>query len=168
MSSSPSCKFDVCSTIAVNHSKKPANELWQRCLLKHMKNPGMIDTGILGYPIHVEHTQHGQGQKSRSRKCYPSFAWQRYIFGKEVFISWKTSERPREIAVVSILQSQMHSVNGRKASHDLTILPLLSMLEDLGINTVLLLASSAGIVPPSSTCLYALKRNCEHNPPAHL
>ena len=46
---------------------------------------------------------------------------------------------------------------------DLTILPLLSTSEDSGINTVLLSANSAGIVPPSNTCLYALNRTCELN-----
>ena len=51
LSSSPSCKFYVCSTIAVNHSQKTANELWQLCLLKHMENPGMIDAGICGGKI---------------------------------------------------------------------------------------------------------------------
>ena len=35
--------------------------------------------------------------------------------------------------VVSILQSKLHSVHGRGASGDLTILPLLSRSEDLGI-----------------------------------
>ena len=54
-------------------------------------------------------------------------------------------------AVVSILQSQLHSVNGRRACGSLTILPLSSTSEDLGINTVLLSAKCAGIVPPSST-----------------
>ena len=55
--------------------------------------------------------------------------------------------RPRQIAVVSVLQSQLHSVSGRKASGDFKILPRLSTSEDLGINTVLLSAKSAGIVP---------------------
>ena len=48
LSSSHSCKFYVCCTIAVNHSKKLANELWQLCFLKHRDNPGMIDAGIRG------------------------------------------------------------------------------------------------------------------------
>ena len=49
--------------------------------------------------------------------------------------------RPLLIAVVSILQSQWHSVNGRRASGDLTSLPLLSTSEDFGMNTVLLSAN---------------------------
>ena len=77
-------------------------------------------------------------------------------------------KRPRQSAVVSILQSQLHSVNGRKASADLTILPLLSTSEDLGRNTVLFSVESAEIVSPSRLCSYALKRNCKPNPPAHL
>ena len=58
--------------------------------------------------------------------------------------------RPRQIAEVSILQSQLHSVNGLKASGDLTILPLSSITKDLGTKTVLLSAECAGIVPPSA------------------
>ena len=61
----------------------------------------------------------------------------------------------------------LNSVNRRRASGDVTIVPVSSISEDLGIKTVLLLAKSAGRVPPSITCLYALKRNCEPNP-AHL
>ena len=51
LSSSPSFKFYVCSTIAVNHSQKNTNELWQLCLLKHMENPEMTDAGICGGKI---------------------------------------------------------------------------------------------------------------------
>ena len=57
---------------------------------------------------------------------------------------------------------------GAKTSVDLTILPLLSTLEDLGMNTILLLAKDAGMVPPSSTCFYALNRTCKLSLPAHL
>ena len=67
--------------------------------------------------------------------------------------------RPRQMAVVRILQSHLHSVNGRKASGDLTIRPLLSTSEDLGMTTVLLVANCAGIGPRSITCLYALNEN---------
>ena len=70
--------------------------------------------------------------------------------------------------MVSILQSQLHNVNGRRASGDLTILPLLSTSEDVRINTVLLSASNVGVVPPPSTCLYELKRTCAPNPSPHL
>ena len=45
--------------------------------------------------------------------------------------------RPRQIAVVRSLQSQLHSVNGRSASGDRIILPLSSMSDVLGIKTVL-------------------------------
>ena len=57
----------------------------------------------------------------------------------DVYISWCSIERPRQIAVVRILQSQLRSVSG-----DLTIRPLLSTSEDLGMKTVLLAANSAG------------------------
>ena len=40
--------------------------------------------------------------------------------------------RPKQIAVVMILKSQLHRVNGRSASGDLTIRPLSSTVEDLG------------------------------------
>ena len=50
-------------------------------------------------------------------------------------------------------------VNGRSASGDLTMRPLLSTSEDLGIKTDLLAANSAGTGQPSITCLYALERN---------
>ena len=50
-SSSPSCKFYVCSTIAVDHSQKPANEFWQFRHLKYMENPRVIDAGICGGKI---------------------------------------------------------------------------------------------------------------------
>ena len=56
--------------------------------------------------------------------------------------------RPRQIAEVRSLQSQLHSVNGRSASGDLTILPLSSMSEVLGIKTVLLSAKCSGTAPP--------------------
>ena len=58
---------------------------------------------------------------------------------------------PVEAAVVRSLQSQLHSVNGRRASGDLIILPLSSMSEVSGIKTVLLSEKCSGIVPPSST-----------------
>ena len=50
-----------------------------------------------------------------------------------------------------ILQSQLHSVNGRDASGDLTIRPLSSTSEDLGMKTVLVAATCAETAPPSST-----------------
>ena len=43
--------------------------------------------------------------------------------------------RPRQIADVRSLQSQLHNVNGRSASGDLIILPLSSMPEVFGIKT---------------------------------
>ena len=51
LSSSLSCKVHACSTIAVNHSQKPTNELRQLCPPKHMENPGMVDAGTCGGKI---------------------------------------------------------------------------------------------------------------------
>ena len=48
------------------------------------------------------------------------------------------------------------SVNERSTSGGLTIMPLLSTPEDLGMKTVLLAAKCTGRGPPSFTCLYAL------------
>ena len=52
--------------------------------------------------------------------------------------------RPKHIAVVMILQSQLHRVIGRNSSSDLTIRPLSSTVEDLGMKTVLLAAKCFG------------------------
>ena len=68
--------------------------------------------------------------------------------------------RPRQIAEVSILQSQLHSVNGLKASGDLTILPLSSITKDLGTKTVLLSAECAGY----STTLQHMFVRAKQNP----
>ena len=65
--------------------------------------------------------------------------------------------RPRQIADVRILQSQLHSVNGRSASGDRIILQLSSMSEVLGIKTVLVSAKCSRTTPPSNTYLQALK-----------
>ena len=50
-------------------------------------------------------------------------------------------------------------VNGRNASSDLTIRPLLSTSEDLGMETILLAKICAKVAPPSHICLYALNKN---------
>ena len=42
-SSNLSCKFHVCTTIALNHSQKPTNELGQLCPPNLMENPGVVD-----------------------------------------------------------------------------------------------------------------------------
>ena len=76
--------------------------------------------------------------------------------------------RPKQITVVMILQSQLHKVNGRNASSDLTMRPLSSTVEDLGMNTALLAAKCVGTEPPSTTDLYALNKKREPNPAAHL
>ena len=47
--------------------------------------------------------------------------------------------RPKHISVVIILQSQLHS--GRNASGDITMRPLSSTVEYLGMKTVLLAAN---------------------------
>ena len=59
--------------------------------------------------------------------------------------------KPKVIAVVMILQSQLHKVRGRNASGDLTMRPLSSTVEDLGMKTVLLATKCVGTTPPSST-----------------
>ena len=69
--------------------------------------------------------------------------------------------KPKQIAVVMILQSQLHKVNGRSASGDLTIRPLSSTVDDLGVKTV-------GTEPPSTTNPYTLNKKWEPNPRAHL
>ena len=69
--------------------------------------------------------------------------------------------RPRQIAVVRILQSQSHKVNGLNASGDLTMKPLLSTSEDLGMKTVLLAANCRGTRPPASICRYTLNNNVD-------
>ena len=75
--------------------------------------------------------------------------------------------RPRQIAEVRSLQSQLNSVNGRSASGDVAILPLSSMSEVLGIKTVLLSAKCSGTVPPPNRNQKALKRNWVPSHPAH-
>ena len=55
------------------------------------------------------------------------------------------------VDATTILESQLHKVNGRNASSDLTMRPLSSTVEDLGMNTVLLAAECVGTAPPSST-----------------
>ena len=54
------------------------------------------------------------------------------------------------MAVVRILQSQLHNVSGRSASGDLTIRPLSSTVEVFGMNTVLLAANRGG---SDSSCI---------------
>ena len=83
LSSSRSCKFHMRGSVVVNPSQETTDELWQFSFLKFSKDPRVVDTRIcsgkspsINYLTLVEHTQHGQGQMSRSRKCYPSFAWQ--------------------------------------------------------------------------------------------
>ena len=46
--------------------------------------------------------------------------------------------RPKQIAVVMILQPQLHKVNGRNASGDLTMRQLQSTAEGSGMKAVLL------------------------------
>ena len=72
---------------------------------------------------------------------------------RRMYASHGDEWRPRQMAEVRSLQSQLHSVNGRSASGDLTILPLSSMSEVLGIKTVLLSANCSGTVPPSGRYL---------------
>ena len=55
-----SCKFNLCSAVAVNHTLR---------LLKHVKNPGMVSSSD---------TQHVPRQSSLPRRCYPSIAWMRH------------------------------------------------------------------------------------------
>ena len=55
-----SCKFNLCSAVAVNHTLR---------LLKHVKNPGMVSWSD---------TQHVPRQSSLPRRCYPSIAWMRH------------------------------------------------------------------------------------------
>ena len=59
--------------------------------------------------------------------------------------------RPRQMAEVRSLQSQLHSVSRRSASGDRIILPLSSMSEVFGIKTVLLSSKCSGTVPPSNS-----------------
>ena len=61
------------------------------------------------------------------------------------------------MAEVRSLQSQLHKVNGRRASGDRMILPLSSMSEVLGIKTVLLSVKQSGIAPPSKTAFFSIK-----------
>ena len=58
--------------------------------------------------------------------------------------------KPKRIAVVMILQPQLHRINGRSASGDLTKRPFSSTVEDLGMKTALLAAKRMETTPPSS------------------
>ena len=80
---SRSCKFHMRGAVVVNPSQETADELRQFSSLEYTKNPRVIDTkGMRRQNLSKEYltlagpTPHGQGQWSRSRKCYPSV---RYI-----------------------------------------------------------------------------------------
>ena len=85
----------------------------------------------------------------------------RYTSEMDVCISWCTNEglgdRRGENLAITIAECQ------RTQSQQ-----LLPTTEDLGINTVLLAANCAGTGPPSSTYFFALNKNWEPSPPAHL
>ena len=57
LSSSLSCKFNLCSTVAENHAQEPTNELRQLCLLKYVDDPGMVDAGVGSGKIRQENTR---------------------------------------------------------------------------------------------------------------
>ena len=84
LSSSHSCKFHMCGTVAVDPSQETANDLRQLRFLEHMEDPVVIDAGILEYLTLVERTQHVPRQLSLPRKCYPSSAWTKYISEMDV------------------------------------------------------------------------------------
>ena len=50
-------KFYIFSTVAVDHSQKPASELWQHRLLKYIDNPGVIDVVIYDIKISQQNTR---------------------------------------------------------------------------------------------------------------
>ena len=56
-----SCKFILCSAVAVNHTQESTYELWQLRLLENVEDPGMVDTGICGSKI-VESTPGRRGE----------------------------------------------------------------------------------------------------------
>ena len=76
--------------------------------------------------------------------------------------------RPRQIAEVRSLQSQLNSVSGRSASGDRIILPLASMSEVVGIKTVLLSAKCSGTVPPFQQIPVSIKEELRAQTLAHL
>ena len=140
-----------------------ANRKWlaqQRCLAPlAMKNCPLLFLGsstcairlTLGYAaaksvstewlILVESTPHAPRQSFHPRRCCLSFVWPRCISEMDVYISWCT------IQGLGKSPSQLHDVNKRCASGDLTIQPLLSTSEDMK-KPVLLAKNSAGTEPP--------------------
>ena len=91
LSSGLSCRFHVCGVVVADH--------WQETVLKlgHL-DAGTIDARISRSKI-VQYdtmltgrTQHVQGLLSLSRKCYPSFAWKKYISERDAYTSWCTNE----------------------------------------------------------------------------
>ena len=91
----------------------------------------------------VEHTRRGPERWFQSQRCFPSSAW-RCISVKDVRMYASHGvplTRPRQMAEVKSLQSQLHNVNGRSASGDRIILPRLSVSEVKGIKTVRLSAN---------------------------
>ena len=65
----------------------------------------------------------------RSRSCCLSFVWLRHTARPDGCTSATTYGGQSKLAVVIILQSQLHRVNGRSASGDVTISPLSSTVD---------------------------------------
>ena len=99
LSSSCSLEFHVRGAVAINTTPEAINKNRQFCLLDDGEDPGVIDAGICSSRICQQYAwclrsarNMGQSSGLNLKKCCPSSAWMRYIFAKDVCISWCTNE----------------------------------------------------------------------------
>ena len=126
------CKFNLCHTIAVDHAQELSNKHGWFCLLEIVEDPGVIGTRIPTGEVSQENTKSRVAHvtcakavvstsKMLSVICLvETHRWTGRIYQMEYLC------RPKQIAVLMILQSPLHKVNGRRAPGDLTMRPLSS------------------------------------------
>ena len=89
---------------------------------------GLLNTGITCCACKMR-----QGGRSDLEDVFCHLSWWRDIAGPGGYTScMEYLCDPKQIAVVTVLQSQLHRVNGRSAPGDLTIRPVSSTVEALG------------------------------------
>ena len=137
------CKFNLCHTLAVDHAQELSNKQGQFCLLENVEDPDVIDTwirtGEVGQRIpesRVAHVTCAKAVVSTSKMLSVICLVETHRWaGRKNQMEYLC--RPKQIVVLMILQSPLHKVNGRYASGELTMRPLSSTMEDVGMKTIL-------------------------------
>ena len=137
LSSGFPCKLDLRQAVAINHAQGSTNEPRQLRLPKKVEDPGVIDARLCGSKVGQKDTRITCGTCARAVVSTSKMLLVIWLVGLHLCAGCMQLMqylcRPKHIAVVMILQSQLHKVSGRKASSDLTIRSLSSTLEDLGM-----------------------------------